>query len=148
MSPATKAKIAAAKKGKHHTLAARAKMFAAHKGRPVSDATRAKLSAMMTGRRVGPNHPLWLGGISQQPYPWDFNAELKGKVLQRDGYRCRVCKMPQAKCKHPLNVHHGDYDKMNSNLKNLVALCRSCHSATNTNRPYWTAAFQEQALVA
>jgi len=36
-----------------------------------------------------------------------------------------------------LSVHHIDYDKMNSNEKNLISLCVSCHGKTNINRKHW-----------
>ena len=29
------------------------------------------------------------------------------------------------------------HDKKNCNPENLITLCRSCHSKTNTNREYW-----------
>ncbi len=33
--------------------------------------------------------------------------------------------------------NHIDYNKKNSNLNNLITLCGSCHTKTNTNRNYW-----------
>ena len=30
-----------------------------------------------------------------------------------------------------------DYNKLNNLFNNLVALCRNCHTATNTNRKHW-----------
>jgi hypothetical protein len=81
--------------------------------------------------RVGSLCPAWKGGISREPYSFDFSDELKTKVRTRDGYRCAVCKFPG---KH---VHHIDYNKKNSDLSNLVTLCASCHAVTNYNRDYW-----------
>jgi hypothetical protein len=46
---------------------------------------------------------------------------------------CCVCNKPTQK----LSVHHIDYDKMNSDEKNLISLCVSCHSKTNINRKHW-----------
>lgn len=33
--------------------------------------------------------------------------------------------------------NHIDYNKKNCNPKNLITLCRKCHSKTNSNRDYW-----------
>jgi 5-methylcytosine-specific restriction endonuclease McrA len=34
-------------------------------------------------------------------------------------------------------VHHIDYDKKNSNPKNLITLCVSCNFKVNFERSYW-----------
>ena len=36
----------------------------------------------------GENNPMWLGGIEQQPYPIEFNEELREKIRKRDNYQC------------------------------------------------------------
>jgi len=91
----------------------------------------------------GENNPRWLGGISREPYAWEFDKDLKKEVRRRDGYRCQRCGKTQAECDRKLDVHHIDYDKKNSDPINLTALCRSCNIKVNANRPYWTAFFQE-----
>lgn len=80
---------------------------------------------------------------SQYPYPDKFNKQLKKTIFQRDGGICQVC--------HKLvcnghAVHHIDYDKDNNDIDNLVLLCRSCHSATNSNRETWTVFFKDKGL--
>lgn len=50
----------------------------------------------------------------------------KLKVMQRDGFRCRICNK-----KLNLVVHHkdqsGQSETPNNELDNLVTLCRTCH---------------------
>ena len=70
----------------------------------------------------GENNPNWRDGASQLPYDFRFNGILKDRVKERDGYCCQYCGTP-----FDLVVHHRDWNKMNSNIDNLVTLCRSCH---------------------
>ncbi len=60
----------------------------------------------------------------------------KIKVLQRDNYKCMVCKNVASQ-KHKLNVHHIDgsggnnfegYIGVNNNMDNLITLCSACHA--------------------
>lgn len=41
-----------------------------------------------------------------------------------------------------LAIHHIDYDKLNSDEKNLISLCFSCHNKTNVNREQWQLFFE------
>ena len=102
--------------------------------------------AKQRAANMGPNGSNWQGGISRDPYGWDFNDALKEEVRRRDGHRCQLCGTPQAECRTSLPVHHVDYDKTNSDPVNLVALCAPCHAKTNKNRKHWTALFQEKAI--
>ena len=79
----------------------------------------------------GKNHPNWLGGISNEQYPKEYNKELKEVIRARDSCRCKVCN------EHSKIVHHIDYNKKNNSLKNLTIVCHSCHSKTNYNRSFW-----------
>jgi len=117
-------------------------MHAANMGRRHTPETIEK----MCMERSGDKSPHWLGGISREPYGWEWNAELKEEVRRRDGHKCQLCGVPQVECKQKLDVHHVDYDKKNSDPVNLTALCRSCNTKVNTNRPYWTMFFQTKAL--
>ena len=103
-------------------------------GRQLSDEHRNLLRLA----KLGDKSSLWRGGISLLPYPFEFNDELKEKIRLRDGYRCRVCGIPQMECILPLAVHHIDYDKENLAELNLISLCHSCHGKTNHNRDFWT----------
>lgn len=89
------------------------------------------------------NHFNWQGGISKLPYPFNFDEELKNLIRKRDNYKCQLCGCPQEECYEKLHIHHIDYDKDNLNPKNLISLCRSCHSKTIANRNYWINYFQK-----
>jgi 5-methylcytosine-specific restriction endonuclease McrA len=77
-------------------------------------------------------HPLWQGGISRQPYAFDFNEKLKNIIKERDNFCCQLCGSQKKLC-----IHHIDYKKSNSDEDNLITLCQSCHSKTNANREFW-----------
>lgn len=86
--------------------------------------------------RHGENAPNWRGGISFEPYGPEFNDALKRAIRERDGYTCAMCSIHENG--RALAVHHIDYDKMNNEPDNLIALCGSCHSkTTNGNRDHW-----------
>lgn len=74
----------------------------------------------------------WQGGISFEPYSVDWTQDLKKAIRKRDKYTCRICRKEPA-----LDCHHIDYDKKNCNPKNLITLCRRCHTKTNGNRNFW-----------
>ena len=114
------------------------KVHTANTGRKQSPETCEKKSVSKTGDK----NPNWMGGISNAPYAWTFNAELKEEVRRRDGYKCQKCGAPQAESKTALPVHHIDYCKTNSDPVNLITLCVSCNAVVNKNREHWMAFFQ------
>lgn len=83
---------------------------------------------------------IWNGGSSFDPYDENFNHKLKEAIRKRDNYECQICGAKE-NGKH-LHIHHIDYDKKNSSPLNLITLCNSCHSKTNSNREDWTSYFQ------
>ena len=83
----------------------------------------------------GENNPTWKGGKSFEPYPITWNEKLRELIRKRDGRKCLVCGIPENGNHH--EVHHIDYDKENLDSKNLITLCRKCHSKTNYNRETW-----------
>jgi hypothetical protein len=89
------------------------------------------------------NNPNWQGGISRLPYSEEFDNYLKEKIRERDGYKCRLCGVPQIECNRKLTIHHIDYDKKNCNINNLITLCNKHNSMVNFDREYWTHYFQE-----
>lgn len=91
----------------------------------------------------GENSPCWRGGIRFLLYPPEFNEVLKEQVREGQNHQCFICQLPD-KNRKTLAVHHIDYDKVNNDPGNLVALCSSCHGATGTNREYWTAHLRKQ----
>lgn len=109
------------------------------RGLKKSEAWRADTSARMKGpgnhfyNRRGSLCIHWKGGISREPYPFGFDSELKQSIRIRDNHKCVLC----GKNTPRLCVHHVDYAKDNLAPSNLVSLCPSCHSGTNSNRAYW-----------
>jgi len=85
-------------------------------------------------------HPLWQGGKSFEPYDVAFNEELKNKIKEKNDYVCQICFEKGL----PLDIHHIDYNKLNSEKDNLTCLCKSCHTKTNFNRKQWITIFQEE----
>ena len=74
----------------------------------------------------GENNPNWHGGVSKDPYCFEFTDELKEYIKERDN---NTCQNPHCRnsCE-TLCVHHIDYDKKH---------CDSCNSRANFNREYW-----------
>jgi len=97
--------------GKHHT-----------------EEVKDNISKNLSGDK-GPN---WLGGISFEPYDYNFNKRFKKFIRTRDDYCCQVCGKENS-----FSVHHIDYNKFNSDETNCITLCRSCHAKTNFNRNIW-----------
>jgi len=92
----------------------------------------------------GENGNNWKGGISKEPYPFDFDEELKLFVRIRDNFTCKECGYTERQLGYTLCVHHIDYDKENIDTNNLIALCQSCHGKTNFDREDWTKYFNEK----
>ena len=88
-------------------------------------------------RDKGENHPCWKEGKSFEPYSKDFNKKLKFLVRERDNFTCQLCGKTEDEITFPFNIHHIDYNKKNSSLKNLITLCVVCHSKTLANREFW-----------
>jgi len=97
-----------------------------------------RVSSQMRGK----NNPSWRGGISFEPYGLEFNNRFKEMIRERDNYCCILCNIKQEDIKIRLDVHHIDYDKLNSFVQNCLALCRGCHVLTNFNREQWKSFFQ------
>lgn len=113
---------------KHHSEESRLKMSKSKIGVPFTEEHRNNL---IKSARRGSNHPMWKGGLSKIPYGDEFTIELKHKIKQRDNYQCKRCfKKPSWTY---LIVHHIDYNKKNSSEKNLITLCKSCHTQHHLN---------------
>jgi len=87
---------------------------------------------------LGTKSFLWAGGKSFEPYSVDWTNTLKRAIKERDFFMCQICGNDNY-----LVVHHIDYNKKNSNLDNLITLCPSCHSKTNTKRETWKIIFKK-----
>lgn len=87
-------------------------------------------------------HPNWQGGISKEPYPFEFDENLKEQIRGRDNRQCQLCGVPEDGRYEKHHVHHINYQKHDLRFKNLITLCRSCHNQTHHNRPFWQAFFE------
>lgn len=142
-------------KGKHLSEDHKKKISESTKGRTVSRERRKQISEWskefykdpnnrkkLRQRMKGSTHPVWRGGISKEPYPFEWTNTLKESIKQRDNYTCMSCNKTKNEIKGHLAIHHIDYNKENLNPANLITLCSSCHSKSNYNRDYWTAYFR------
>jgi len=93
---------------------------------------------------TGPKSHFWQGGKSFEPYGIEFNKQLKLQIRQRDNFTCQECGFTEKKLGYKLRIHHIDYNKKNNKPKNLISLCKSCHSKTGFNREDWTDYFKEK----
>ncbi len=98
-------------------------------GKKHSEKSRYKLSLYK-----GPLSSGWKGGVSKEPYGFNWGRDLKEYIKKRDGYKCMnlAC---WGKVKR-LSVHHIDYNKKSCDTRNLITLCTSCNSRANTNRDW------------
>jgi hypothetical protein len=90
---------------------------------------------LQISKKVGEKSHLWRGGISFEHYTHEFNSQLKEAIRLRDSFTCQLCKLPENDRKHC--IHHIDYNKKNSDPKNMITLCINCHIRTNINRNFW-----------
>lgn len=88
---------------------------------------------------AGDRNGSWKGGISKDPYENTFTESLKTTIRKRDKFTCAVCR------KKGCDVHHIDYNKTNSDVSNLITLCRSCHMKTNFDRDKWMRFFNDES---
>ncbi len=85
----------------------------------------------------GKNNPAWIGGKDKEKYI-GFDREIRRRIQYRDKFSCQICGVKQLPPKtDKLEIHHIDYNKLNTIPKNLVALCKECHIKTNFNRDYY-----------
>lgn len=153
-SKETRKKISEAKKGEKKSEECKAKLRALYldktyeelHGIEMANQIKAKQSKASEGssnpmygmrKEQSPN---WQGGISFEPYTYDFNDRFKEIIRKRDNYCCIICNKLQED--YLLHVHHIDYDKTNSFPQNCVSLCRGCHGRTGINRQHWKGFFQ------
>ena len=88
--------------------------------------------------------PNWQGGISNEPYPFDFDEELKEYIRNRDSRRCQLCNLPEEGRYEKHHIHHINYEKDDLTPKNLISLCRGCHAKVHgkPDRPQWQSLFE------
>lgn len=87
------------------------------------------------------NHWNWKGGISNNPYPPEFNSALKLKIRTRDNFTCVLCGRTEREELEELNrvlcVNHIDFNKNNCKESNLNTLCVRCNTKINREREFW-----------
>lgn len=119
--------------GKHWSKESKKKLSNTNKG----------INNGMYGKRLE-KCPNWKGGISNLPYSFDFNKELKELIRKRDNYKCQLCGMPECENINKLCIHHIDYDKKNCSPDNLITLCGKCNPKVNFKRDYWIDYFKKK----
>lgn len=134
-------------KGKHQTEKAKKKISKGVKENLPSTAfKKGQRPSVATEYKKGEKNLNWNNGSSFEPYGLKFNEELKERIRKRDNYRCQECSYTQDQLGYALSVHHIDYDKKNNEEKNLICLCRSCHSQTNFGRKDWINYFNQKVI--
>jgi len=130
--------------GKKHSVATKKKMSLARKknkssgntGTKHSKESRAKISknhADVSGNK----NPNWKEHNVSRRYPIAFCKELKELIRIRDNHTCQLCGVAENTLRRQLSVHHINYNKEDLSPCNLISLCDSCHSKTNTKRLKW-----------
>lgn len=106
-------------------------------GRKHSIETKKKISEIRKEKGLAKleKNPRWMGGLSFEPYSLEFNENLKEKIRKRDSYICQIC-FNKSHLRN-LSIHHIDYNKKNNDSNNLISLCISCHTKTNSKRLFW-----------
>ncbi len=82
-------------------------------------------------------------GLSYLPYTSDFCKKVRFEILERDNFICQYCSMTKEQhlklYNRQIEVHHINYNKIDSNHSNLITLCKKCNIRANFNRDYWYA---------
>lgn len=81
----------------------------------------------------GPGCTFWKGGISCEPYCYEWTQEFKHLIKERDGKKCLN---PECSSGENLVCHHVDYNKKHCRKENLITLCLSCNSKANFDREW------------
>lgn len=138
LSKETRIKISNATKGENNHFY----------GKHHSEKVRRKISNHQKGIHAGEKHYNWKGGISDNPYPTEFNRELKRRIRERDNFTCQLCgrteKEELEELNRVLSVNHIDFDKENLSPNNLNTLCLRCNVKINYNRDEYLYYFQER----
>lgn len=118
-------------KNKKHAMEAKLKNSISHKGKKHTEEAKGLMSIQKSGK----NNPRWKGGISCEPYCFEWaSKEFKDLIKERDRNKCLnpVCFGNI----YRLNIHHVDYNKKNCEPRNLITLCTSCNSKANKDRAW------------
>jgi len=112
----------------------------------------------MKGKKLTEEHKknisLSLGGdgitMAFNPYPSEFNLELKLKIRKRDNFTCCLCGRTEREELEELNrvlcINHIDFNKNNCKENNLNTLCLRCNVKINRERDYWKNYFNNSKI--
>src|ERR1700738_2710654 len=81
-------------------------------------------------RMKGEKSPNYVNGSCLEEYSKKF-VKLRKSIRAREGFCCFLCEKAEKDNGQGLDIHHVDYDKANDCRKNLVGLCKGCHSSHN-----------------
>lgn len=143
ITPETKLKMSLAKKGKVSPKKGKPTGKPAwnkglkgfHHTKETKNKIGNKVRELQNKRVKEGKHNWWQGGKSFEEYTTSWTKTLKLSIRERDNFTCQVCGKLQQNITFP--VHHIDYNKKNCDPENLITLCSSCHSATNSHRRHW-----------
>ena len=136
--------------GKTHSEKTKKRFSKIRKGKKLCEEHKIKIGLSLKGRIFtqehlvkisGVNSYMWEGGKSFEPYPPEFNNQLKKKIKERDNYECKFCGSI-----NDLTIHHIDYDKNNNDFNNLITLCRGHNAMANFNKNYWIGYYKNKLL--
>ncbi len=114
------------------------KSFDEYYGEEKSFLLRKQISATLQGININK----WTRFTGFDPYTLDFNEQFKENVRERDDRCCVLCIKTEEENDKKLDIHHIDYNKLNSFVQNCVSLCKNCHPKTLINRKQWKLFFQ------
>ena len=94
----------------------------------------------------GENSHWWNGGVTQNPYPEEFDRYLKQEIRSRDNQSCQSCGEIVYRSKRG-HVHHIDGNKQNCDRINLILLCATCHNAVHGRNTITSGKIEELRLL-
>jgi len=95
-------------------------------------------------RFSGKNNPAWKGGISCEPYCFEWSSkEFKDYIKERDN--CKCLNPDCWRISQKLTIHHINYKKKDCKPRNLITLCNSCNARANFDRD-WHQAWYEAII--
>lgn len=134
-SKATREKISKTLTGRTLPKEHRRNISEGLRGRKHSEETKRKIGEAhrgMSAPYVGEKNHKWKGGLGSESYPSEFKR-IREEIRERDNHTCQLCGKTKQPNGYKLDVHHIDYNKRNSDPKNLITLCSSCNKEVDAN---------------
>ena len=96
--------------------------------KPVGTTLGPEIRQRLSEHKKGAKNPQWRGGITRQAITIRRGVnELRPQILERDGYRCRMCSAHSKQ----LEMHHiipvWAEPELVLSLENIATVCRPCH---------------------